>query len=265
MTGIATRRRATHRRCTRGPTRLCAGTLAAYAGRMLTRLFTSAPLVVCCAALTALIAPACASDQKHPSAEDIREGEALPPAPPVPAQPASTDSPTAPTVPGGAAAATAPAPEPPPAKEALSEAQIAKIADLVNTAEVDQGKLAQGKAKAPAIKKFADMMIKHHGDAKQEQAKLFKKLNLTPADSATAAALQADGEKTLKTLKEADAAGFDAAYAKSQVDGHQKVLDALDAQLLPSAKTPELAEGLRKMRATVEAHLKEAKSLPGAG
>lgn len=236
--------------------------LAAYAGRMSTRHFTSVPLIVCCAALSALIAPACASDQKHPSAEEIREGDALPPAPPVPAQPASTDSPTAPTVPGGAAAAEpVPAPEPPPAKEALSEAQIAKITELVNTAEVEQGKLAQGKAKAPAVKKFADMMIKHHGDAKQEQAKLFKKLSLTPADSATAAALQADGEKTLKSLKDADAAGFDAAYAKSQVEGHQKVLDALDAQLLPAAKTPELAEGLRKMRATVEAHLTEAKSL----
>ena len=216
-------------------------------------------LLGCLAALSFALAPACAGDQKHVTAEEVREGEALPPAPPVPAQPASTDSPTAPTVPGGAATA-APPPET-PAKEALTEGQIAKIAELVNTAEVEQGKLAQGKAKSPAVKKFADMMVKHHGDSKQEQAKLFKKLNLTPADSATAASLKADGEATLKTLKEADAASFDAAYAKSQVDGHQKVLDALDAQLLPSAKTPELAEGLRKMRMTVEAHLTEAKQL----
>jgi putative membrane protein len=215
----------------------------------------------CLAVVTlAAFAPACASDQKHPSAEDIREGDALPP--PPPAQPASTDSPAPAALPGGAAtAAPAPPPEPAPAREALSEAQIAKITEVVNTAEVDQGKVAQGKTKAPAIKKFAEMMIKHHTDSKQEQAKLFKKLNLTPADSATAAALQADGESTLKTLKDADAAGFDAAYVKSQVDGHQKVLDALDAQLLPAAKTPELADGLRKMRATVEAHLAEARKL----
>lgn len=234
---------------------------------MLNRHFTSIRLIGGAAALAlAIVAPACASDQKRPSAEEVREGEALPPAPPVPAEPASTDSPTAPTVPGGAAAA-APAPEPASAastKEALSDAQIAKIADLVNTAEVEQGKLAQGKAKAPAVKKFAEMMIKHHSDAKQEQAKLFKKLNLTPADSATAATLKSDGESTLKTLKESDAAGFDAAYVKSQIDGHQKVLDTLDAQLLPGAKAPELAEALRKMRTTVESHLKEAKSLQAA-
>jgi putative membrane protein len=164
-------------------------------------------------------------------------------------------------VPGGAAAAPTPPPEPPPAKEALSEAQIAKITELVNTAEVDQGRVAQRKAKAPAVKKFAEMMIKHHTDGKQEQAKLFKKLNLTPAESATASALKADGDSTLKTLNDADAASFDAAYIRSQVDGHQKALDALDAQLLPAAKTPELADGLRKMRATVEAHLAEARKL----
>jgi putative membrane protein len=230
------------------------------------RLFTSPRLVGCLAVVAfAALAPACASDQKHVSAEDVRDGDALPPAPPVPAQPASTDSPTAPTVPGGAAAAApTPPPEPPPAKEALSEAQIAKIAELVNTAEVDQGKVAQGKAKAPAVKKFAEMMIKHHTEGKQEQAKLFKKLNLTPADSATATALKADGDSTLKTLKEADAPSFDAAYVKSQVDGHQKALDTLDAQLLPTVKTPELADGLRKMRATVEAHLAEAKKLQAA-
>jgi putative membrane protein len=201
-------------------------------------------------------AVACASDQSHPAtAEEVREGEALPTPPPVPAQPAAVEA---------AAPAAEPAPASPPAKEALSEAQVAMIADLANTAEVEQGKLAQGKARAPGVKKFADMMVKHHGEAKTEQAKLFKKLNLTPADSPTAAALKAQGEKTVDTLRKTDAAGFDAAYVSSQVDGHQKVLEALDSQLLPAAKTPELAEGLRKMKATVEAHLKEAQSLQAA-
>jgi putative membrane protein len=234
--------------------------------------FTQHLWLGCIAALTAGgVFVACASDQQHTAtAEEVRDGEALPPAPPVPAQPASTDSPTAPTVPGGSSGAAAPAADAPaaapasPAKEALSEAQIAKITELANTAEVEQGKLAQTKAKAPNIKKFADMMVKHHGDAKQEQAKLFKKLNLTPADSATAGALKADADKTLDSLKKSDAAGFDAAYVASQIDAHQKVLDAIDAQLLPAATTPELAENLRKMRKTVEQHLSEAKGLQQA-
>lgn len=204
---------------------------------------------------------ACASDQKRaPTAEEVADGEALPPAPPVPPQPASTDSPTAPTVPGGAAAMTPP-PEAPPAREALTEAQIAKVSELVNTAEVEQGRLAQHKTKNADVKKFADMMISHHGQALREQAKLAKKLNIKPAESETAAALKADGAKTLASLKAADTASFDAAYLQSQVDGHQKVLELLDTQLIPSAKTAEVADALRQGRAAVAEHLSQARSL----
>jgi putative membrane protein len=216
--------------------------------------------LVCLTLPLAALAPACASTQKpEPMAEEVRDGEALPPAPPVPAEPASTNSPTAPTVPGGAEATTPP--EPPPAKELLTEGQMVRVGELVNTAEVEQAKLAQVKAKAAGVKKFAAMMIKHHGDALREQAKLAKKLGLTAADSATAAMLKADGEKTLETLKKADATGFDAAYVASQIDGHQKVLDLIDTQLLPAAKTPEVRDTLGRARAVVEQHLNEAKAL----
>jgi putative membrane protein len=135
------------------------------------------------------------------------------------------------------------------------------FADLANTSEVEQGKLAQTKAKTPAIKKFADMMVKHHTEAQQEQAKLFKKLNLVLAESASATLLKSDAEKATTTLKEASAADFDRVYIASQVDAHQKVLLALDEKLLPAARTPELQAGLRKMRGTVEAHLSQAKTL----
>jgi putative membrane protein len=188
----------------------------------------------------------------------VAEGEALPPAPPVPPHPASTDSPTAPTVP--AASASKPADAPPPV-ETLSEAQIAKVSELVNNAEIEQGKLAQRKAKDAGVKSFADKMVKHHGEALREQAKLVKKLGLAPADSATAASLKTDGDKTLESLKAAAAAEFDAAYVKSQVDGHQKALELLDTQLIPSAKTAEVADALRQARAAVEQHLSEARAL----
>jgi predicted outer membrane protein len=207
------------------------------------------------------LAAACASDQKPAAtAEEVRDGEALPPAPPVPAEPASTDSPTAPTVPGGSAAAT-PTPLSVPEKELLSEAQIAKVSELVNSAEVEQGKLAQGRAKAANVKLFAGMMVKHHGEALAEQAKLVKKLKLTPADSVTAGKLKTDADQTLASLKSSDAAGFDAAYVASQVEAHQMVLRLIDEQLLPAAKTAEVTDTLRRARTVVAEHLDQAKAL----
>jgi len=230
----------------------------------------------CCRWLLALSLPtvfvACASDQKRADAESVANGEALPPAPPVPAHPAATDSPATAPPPVVEAAAAAPASSGAGGgastsssadKEALTEAQVALFADLANSSEVEQGKLARTRSKTPSVQKFADMMVKHHTEAQQEQAKLFKKLNLTPAESASAAALRADGEKTTAKLKDASAADFDRVYVATQVEAHQKVLDAIDSKLLPAARGPELEASLRKMRATVEAHLSQAKTLLG--
>jgi len=162
-------------------------------------------------------------------------------------------------VPGGAAAVNPPK-EPEPAKDTLSDGQLARVSELVNTAEIEQAKVAQARSKSAAIKKFAAMMIKHHGDALREQQKLIKKLNVTPVDSGVAGSLKVDSEKTLDSLKKADGAGFDKAYVQSQIDGHQKVLDILDKHA-PTSAAPELADALREARAVVEQHLRDAQAL----
>lgn len=199
----------------------------------------------------------CGSDQKSTAtAEQVRDGEALPPAPPVPAQPASTSSPTAPTV-----DSTAPSAAPTPAKTSLTEPQIVKLSELVNASEVEQAKLASRKAQAPAVRKFADKLASHHAAAQREQAKLVKKLSLKAADSPSAETLKMDAEKTLATLKTTDAAGFDQAYLRAQIDAHQRVLELIDTEALPAATTPEVADALRAGRSVIEQHLKEAQAL----
>lgn len=149
----------------------------------------------------------------------------------------------------------------PVAAPRLSEAQVAMLTDLANSSEIEQGKVAQTKAKSPDVKKFAAMMVKHHTEAKNEQAKLYKQLNLTPTQSQQATLLKEDGDKTLGSLRAADGNNFDIEYMNSQVDAHQKVLDSINQELLPAAADQRLVDSLNKMKATVEAHLNEARSL----
>lgn len=147
----------------------------------------------------------------------------------------------------------------------LSNEQIAMIAELANSAEVEQGKLAQTKAKSPEVKKFAAMMVKHHTEAKNEQAKLFKELSLTPAQSQQGSLLKDDTDQALSSLRSVDGKDFDVAYMNSQVEAHEKVLATIDRDLLPAAQSePKLAQSLTKMRATVEQHLTEAKQIQTA-
>jgi putative membrane protein len=230
------------------------------------------------AGAVALLSVACASDQKTSNTADYtppaeapsdaapQPGDANMPAPN--GQPTVTPPSTPPpqslnetTTTTGNAIAMPKASDSNNLASRLSEAQIAMVADLANTSEIEQGKLAQSKAKATSVKKFAAMMVKHHGEAKAEQAKLFKQLNLTPTQSPKATTLQQDGEKTLTSLRAASGTSFDARYIDSQVEAHQKVLDALDNELLPAATDQKLIDGLNKMKTTVQNHLQEAKTI----
>ncbi len=143
----------------------------------------------------------------------------------------------------------------------LSEAQLAKVTELLSRAELDQSKLALRAAQAAETKRFAAKMIEQHSAALREQARLVKKLGLTPADSATAAKVKTEADSALRRLESADKASFDAAYVNSQIDGHRQALELLDSQLVPAANTPEVSEALRRARSVLEQHLSEARAL----
>jgi len=148
------------------------------------------------------------------------------------------------------------APEP-PKREALNDAQIAAITEAANAAEIAQAQLAQMKTNDAAVKAFAEMMLTHHGEAKQKQAKL----NLKVKESGVSTAMHADADATLDALKASSAKDFDQAYIAAQIAGHQKVLDTINDKLLPNVKGPNLKAYLQEIKPTVEAHLKQAKQL----
>ena len=145
----------------------------------------------------------------------------------------------------------------PPKIEMLSDDQIAAVTDAANTAEIEQAKLAESKSKDADVKRFAAMMIAHHGAAKQKQAKL----KIKPAESAVSTGLQADAASTLDALKTDKGKDFDKAYIAAQVDAHQKVLDTINDKLLPNVKNADLKAYLDEIKPRVEQHLKEAKQL----
>jgi putative membrane protein len=218
---------------------------------------------------------ACGADQKAPSTpatETSMQSEASSPQPGEAAMrapdpnmtgtpPAAPSDRTTNEARSGNAVATPRTADAQPALPPLSQNQIAMITQLANDSEIEQGKLAQTKAKSKDVKKFAAMMVKHHGEAKTEQTKLYQQLGLSPAQSQDATSLKESADKTLGALRGAEGAAFDRAYIDSQVDAHQKVLDTIDRQLLPAASDADLISNLKRMRETVQSHLKDALDL----
>jgi len=222
-------------------------------------------------AICAVMLLACAKKGATPDPEAAENpdlsGMNTPPASPSPSpaedQTSSvgmeTGDPTEPT----AAAPMMPPPTAVPATpvETLTDDQIAKITETVDQGEVEQGRVAQKKAKDARVKKFASHMVTQHSKSKKQIATVTKKAQITPADSATAQTLSEKGEKTLADLESTASPDFDKKYIDAQVEQHENVVTLLDSKLIPSASNAELKARLEETRKLVEAHLTEAKEI----
>jgi len=138
--------------------------------------------------------------------------------------------------------------------DALTDEQIATVTSLANNSEIEQAKLARARSKDQEVLQFAGMMIAHHGEAQRKQ----DALSLGAAESTLSRDMIVEGSETLKTLKAKTGAEFDRAYMQAQVQGHQKVLDAIEGKLLPNAKRADLKAYLNEIRPRVKQHLEQA-------
>lgn len=147
------------------------------------------------------------------------------------------------------------------AATAPNDAQIAMIAVVANSVDIDAGKLAAEKANSKEVKEFAQTMVRDHTAVNEKATALAKKLGVTPEESATSKSLKADGDKTLAKLKGLSGAEFDKAYVDNEVSYHEAVIGVVKNTLIPNAKNPELKSLLESAGPIFASHLEHAKHL----
>lgn len=142
-----------------------------------------------------------------------------------------------------------------PASAGQSFANAAAASDAF---EIASSQFAQQHASSPAIKKFAESMIKAHTDstAKLKSAAAAASPAITPDP-----ALTATQQQKLDGLKALDGTALDKAYATAQVEAHQQTLDALKANASNQGVPQPLRSFATQLIPTVTAHLNMAKSL----
>jgi putative membrane protein len=144
---------------------------------------------------------------------------------------------------------------------APNDAQIAMIAVIADTIDVDAGKQAAEKASSKEVKEFAETMVRDHTAVNAKATALAKKLGVTPEESATSKSLKADGDKTLAKLKGMSGAEFDKAYVDNEVAYHEAVIGVVTKTLIPNTKNAELKSLLESAGPIFTSHLEHAKSL----
>ena len=144
---------------------------------------------------------------------------------------------------------------------ALTGPDVAGILTMANQGEIDAGQLASTKAVSPAVRDFANMMVRDHTGALSDARATFDRSHLVPnASNTTAMALQDLSKRTRRSLDQYAGSSFDRAYMQSQVDMHSWLLNQIDASLLPSSRG-DLRTLLTNQRAAVAAHLDRARTI----
>jgi putative membrane protein len=142
-----------------------------------------------------------------------------------------------------------------------SEGQVLQILSDVDSAEIEQAKLAQSKAGNARVQHFAAQMISEHTASKNKGTQLAQTLATSPEPSGASRMLQAKALQTSENLKAVPAASFDRAYIQAQLDQHRDVLATINDQLLPAAKNDALRNQLGETQRMVTHHIEMATAI----
>jgi putative membrane protein len=143
----------------------------------------------------------------------------------------------------------------------LTDPEIVAITSEAHYAEIAMADIAKRNAVHRDVKNYAAMMLTHHRDGETKEKVVGQKAKIAPAENELSSQLESEMQSTITSLKNRSGGDFDRAYINSQIYAHQKLLDMLDAKLIPSAQNGELKSYLAQQRAQVAMHLAKAQEI----
>lgn len=151
-------------------------------------------------------------------------------------------------------------------KTRLADTDLQVLAHVhhVNQMEIDLGKMAERQGGTQAVKAYGQMLVRDHQSADKDLTAFAKKNDVTiPLDKPKDEAEQKEQKDTkeevmhLKTLKGND---FDTAFLQMMVEGHEKELAKLDANI-GSIQNQDLATILKDIKPVLQKHADLARDL----
>lgn len=132
---------------------------------------------------------------------------------------------------------------------------------VVNKNEIAASKEALKQKLSPAVKGYARMMVKQHGQSLDKATQMARKMGMkSDMTIEQAKALKEEGDTNLKNLKDSKGQGFQAAYMEMMIKGHTDALQGLD-NMMANVTNPQVLNFLKNTRETVQHHLDQAKEI----
>jgi len=140
-----------------------------------------------------------------------------------------------------------------------AEQDVIGVLTMIHHGVVDYSQLGVNHGTDPAVKEFARMMVKDHGQALDSMYGLASKLNTTPQMSEKAAHLDKEFKKDIQDLKaKKDGRELDKEFMDEQIDLHQETIGVMK-DLDEKTKDATLKRAITATLPKMQAHLDRAK------
>ncbi len=137
-----------------------------------------------------------------------------------------------------------------------SDAAFMTTAARGGMAEVEMGQLAQRNGRSPAVKRFGQQMVSHHGRSNQEMVALAQQKQITPPGS-----IGAEHQRIYDDLAKLRGNAFDRAYAQAMVQDHQEDL-RVHQEEAANGTDPDVKAFAARQVPMLQEHLRMAQRLP---
>jgi len=141
----------------------------------------------------------------------------------------------------------------------MTDGQIFAVMSMMDSKEVNEGRIGTKKAQNADVKKYAQMLVEHHTKMMKDGQQLMKQQNVA-ADSTIVRPLLAGVQDATQRLNNATGANFDAEFVALQVTNHEMALNHLN-QMMNQTQNQQIKAHIQKGIPIIQSHLDQARQL----
>lgn len=149
------------------------------------------------------------------------------------------------------------------AQTRLNDVEMAHVAVTASNIDIEYAHLALALSNNPAIREFAETMIRDHSAVNGQVVALAQKLNVTAQDNAMSQKLLQDSRAIKDELSRLRGAAFDSYYAKNELAYHRAVNGLVADTFLPNLMNAEVKTAFAGALAIFRGHEQHAEQMVG--
>lgn len=143
----------------------------------------------------------------------------------------------------------------------LNDLEMAHVAVSASAIDIAYAHLALAFSENPAVREFAETMIRDHSAVNGQVAALARRLNVQAQDNAFSRQLLAQAADTKDELSRLRGAAFDRAYIENEVAYHRAVNGVVAEAFIPNIENADVRQAFEGALGIFRAHQQHAEQL----